>query len=388
MMDRGILLVDDEELILSSLGRELRPWLESRGLVCFQARSGAEALALLTERHEQVLVLVTDLRMPVMSGDKLVSEVRLRWPTIEAILISGYAEMQGLSRAIAAGIRGFVPKPWDSQTLTRELDKALDEQARIKKEAAVRNHLTDHLSRTRDIQRTLFRNDLLDAQKFRLSMIYRPLAEQFCGGDFYEIVRLSEDRCVVLVGDVGGHGSEAAFITGVLHTLIAQDEIFNLLSGSASPGYLLSRLNGLVFDHLVTEDSRTVALTVLLFDRGAGVVQVANAGGLPLIRVRDGEGSALHVQGFPLGLAADTAYRVHSMDLKSGDRWVLMTDGLVDRGRAGFLSSEEVVRRVTDGFAQWEGDGTGLHDIVESFQSQFVDRKFIDDLTLLAVEIV
>ncbi len=381
-MERGILFVDDEELILSSLGRELRPWLQSRGLVFFSVHSGAEALEFLSRNHRQVLVLVTDLRMPVIAGDELVAETKRRWPSVETVLISGYAEMRGLSRAVAAGIHGFIPKPWEPETLTAELDRALEarEAARI---AGVRtNELTYQLTRTREMQRTLFRNDTLDPSRFRSSLLYRPLAQQFCGGDFYEIVSLSPDRCAILLGDVSGHGSEAAFFTGVIHTLITQDEIFNLVAGSASPGYLLNRLNRLVFEHLA-DQSRTVALTVLLFDREEGKVQVANAGGLPLILVREGAGYSHHVQGLPLGLASETDYPVLTLGIRPGDRWVVMTDGLVDRGQAGFLSGPEVIRRVVEGL---EADGR-LETVLRAFQGT-TPEPFLDDLTLLGLEVV
>lgn len=382
-MERGILFVDDEELILSSLKRELRSWLEARHLTFFQAHSGAEAIDFLSLNHRQVLVLVTDLRMPVISGDALVAETRRRWPAIESVLISGYAEMQGLARAVAAGIRSFVPKPWEPETLTAELEKALGERERIRIAGVRTNELTYQLTRTREMQKTLFRNDQLNPARFRSSLLYRPLADQFCGGDFYEIVSLGADRCVVLLGDVSGHGSEAAFFTGVIHTLIVQDEIFNLLSGSASAGYLLRRLNQLVFDHLSIDQSRSVALSVLLFDRETGRVQVSNAGGLPLILVRQGKGTAHHVQGLPLGLAPDTAYPVLSVDCQPGDQWVVMTDGLVDRGQSGFVPGPEVVRTVVDGLA--DGD---LEAVLQGFQAAAGGKPFLDDLTILSLEVV
>lgn len=382
-MDRGVLVVDDEELILNSLGRELRPWLESHGLVYFQARSGLEALDFLSQRHRQVMILVTDLRMPGMAGDELVAEVRHRWPTIGAVLISGYAEMQGLSRAVTAGISGFVPKPWEPSALVAELDKALAERERLRQAGIRANELNYQLTRTRELQKTLFRNDDLDPTRFVRSLVYKPLADQLCGGDFYEIVGLDADRCVVLLGDVSGHGAEAAFYTGVIHTLITQDEIFNLLTGSASSGYLLNRLNRLVFDHLSNDQSRTVALTVMFFDREVGRVQISSAGGLPAILVRHGVGTPHLAQGLPLGLVPEADYPVLSVEIRSGDRWVVMTDGAVDRGQAGFLSGTEVVRTVARSLAT----GGHLETVFAAFQASSAG-PLVDDLTLIELEVV
>lgn len=383
-MDRGILFVDDEEHILNALGRELRPWFEKRGLALFQATSGSEALTFLKANARQVQVVVSDLKMPGMAGDELLATVQRNWPQIESVLISGYAEMQGLSRAVAAGIRAFVPKPWETASLIAELDRALAAREQRRLVSAEENHRTYQLTRTREMQKTLFRNDDLDPDRFLVGLTYRPLAEHFCGGDFYEIVRLSPGRCAVLLGDVAGHGAEAAFVTGVIHTLITQDEIFNLLAGSASTAYLLQRLNSLVFSTLSTERARNVAVTALLFDYDEGTVQVSNAGGLPLIRVRDGRGTSIHAHGFPLGLALDPEFQVLNLRTQPGDRWVLMTDGLVDRGQEGFINGADVVRLVTEGLET----GPGHDGVLRSIEAQFPQGRFVDDLTLLTVEVV
>ena len=383
-MEQGILFVDDEENILNALGRELRPWFGEKGLTWFQAKSGTEALKFLEASHSQVLVLVSDLKMPGMAGDELVSRVKATWPDIESVLISGHAEMQGLSRAVAAGIRGFVPKPWETATLTNELEKALEERERHRVENAEHHLMTWQLSRTQDMQRNLFRNDPLDPDRFHLDLSYLPLDGHFCGGDFYEVVNLSQDRCVVLLGDVSGSGSEAAFVTGVMHTLITQDEIFNLLAGSASPGYLLKRLNSLVFATLSTDKSRTIALTVLLFDYSEGTLKASNAGGLPLLRIRNGEGTALHLQGFPLGLTDEADYQVLNLRTQPGDRWVLMTDGMVDRGPDGLLGGPEVVELVTEGLK----GGGGHEAVLKAVRGRFPEGKFLNDLTLMTLEVI
>jgi len=383
-MERGILFVDDEEPILTALGRELRPWLQDRGLSFWKATSAEAALQFLRTEHGRVQVLVSDLKMPGMAGDELVARVKQFWPDIEAVLLSGHAEIQGLSRAVGAGIRGFVPKPWDTAGLTHELGKALDSRNRLREEDLQYNHLTSQLARTGDMQRTLFRRDELDPKRFRLELTYRPLEGHFCGGDFYEVVSLGPDRCVVLVGDVSGHGAAAAFVTGVLHTLITQDEIFNLLAGSASPAYLLNRLNDLFFSILAADQARNVSLSALVFDRSAGTLQLANAGGLPLILVRAGEGRTIHLPGFPLGLDPEAVYTVQTLDLVPGDRWVLMTDGLVDRGPEGLIPGPEVSQTVARAFV----DGGGHPAILEALGLRFPDGDFLDDLTLLSVEVV
>ncbi len=89
---------------------------------------------------------------------------------------------------------------------------------------------------------------------------------------------------------------------------------------------------------LSTDQARTVALTVLLFDSSEGTLKVSNAAGFPCCAFRNGGGTALHLQGFPLGLSDDADYQVLNLRTQPGDLWVMMTDGLVDRVPKAFLA--------------------------------------------------
>ena len=82
-----LLLVDDEENILSSLRRLLR----NQGYEIFTATGGEQALAMLEERP--VDLVISDARMPGMDGATLLAEVQRRWPDCMRILLTGYADI-------------------------------------------------------------------------------------------------------------------------------------------------------------------------------------------------------------------------------------------------------------------------------------------------------
>ena len=108
MEDRTVLFVDDEEKILKALRRGL---LEEPYKTLF-AGSGKEALEIL--EHNQVHVLITDMRMPEMNGLELLGIVKNKYPYIIRLILSGYAETETLLRAINEGeIYRFIPKPWN-----------------------------------------------------------------------------------------------------------------------------------------------------------------------------------------------------------------------------------------------------------------------------------
>lgn len=107
MNERTILFVDDEEKILKSLERGM---LDEPHRSLF-ANSGKEALEILEK--EQVHVLVTDMRMPEMSGIELLRIVKEKYPHIVRLVLSGYTQVGTLLTAINQGeIFRFLTKPW------------------------------------------------------------------------------------------------------------------------------------------------------------------------------------------------------------------------------------------------------------------------------------
>lgn len=109
---RRLLCVDDEENILAALRRCFAE--ESFEIVCVS--SGAAGLELLA--REPMAVVLSDQRMPGMSGTEFLREVRARWPETLRIILSGFAELSVVVTAINDGeINKFIAKPWIDEAL-------------------------------------------------------------------------------------------------------------------------------------------------------------------------------------------------------------------------------------------------------------------------------
>ena len=107
MEKRTVLFVDDEEKVLRSLKRGL---LDEPYKTLF-ASSGKEALEIL--QRNQVHVIVTDMRMPEMSGLELLRAVKEEYPNVIRMVLSGYTQVSTLLTAINQGeIFRFITKPW------------------------------------------------------------------------------------------------------------------------------------------------------------------------------------------------------------------------------------------------------------------------------------
>ncbi len=111
-MQRNLLLVDDEQNIQSALRRALK----RDGYTIHCAGSGADALAVLA--NHKIHVILSDQRMPGMTGSELFGEVSQRFPETIRIVLSGYADFNAVSDAINQGsIYKFLTKPWSDSLL-------------------------------------------------------------------------------------------------------------------------------------------------------------------------------------------------------------------------------------------------------------------------------
>jgi len=135
-----ILLVDDEDSILSALRRLLRR--ESYQVVT--ANGGQAGLDELARRR--VDVIVSDQRMPGMSGVEFLHRAKELYPDTVRMVLSGYADLQSITDAINEGaIYKFLSKPWDDERLKAEIEEAFrykalhDENRRLNLELQAAN---------------------------------------------------------------------------------------------------------------------------------------------------------------------------------------------------------------------------------------------------------
>ncbi|MGU7784358.1 HD domain-containing phosphohydrolase [Burkholderia sp. PU8-34] len=125
-----ILLVDDEPGVLSALRRLLR----QSGYDVRTADGGEAALEILASAD--VDLIVSDMRMPHMSGVEFLARARALYPDTMRILLTGYSEVESVARAVnEGGIYRYLNKPWDDHDLLLTIGQAL-EQRRLRSEAA------------------------------------------------------------------------------------------------------------------------------------------------------------------------------------------------------------------------------------------------------------
>ncbi len=225
METHTVLFVDDEPNIQKALQRLMR----QEPFEVITASRGAEALEILDRTSAQVVV--SDQRMPEMSGVELLAAVRERHPSVVRVMLTGHAEMDVAVDAVNHGqIFRLVTKPWNEDELKTTLRQALDHWD-LKQEIQRLNQVTREQNfRLQDMNRTLEdkvrdRTKQLVEKHLELRTAYvqtlRTLAEAVDAKDAY--TRGHSERVGVYASKVGRELGlpkdliERIYIAGLLH---------------------------------------------------------------------------------------------------------------------------------------------------------------------------
>ena len=238
--------------------------------------------------------------------------------------------------------------------------------------------------------RLSLKNDLEIARDIQLAMLPRgefraPGVEAFgmtrpantVGGDFYDVLPLSDGRVLLALGDVAGKGSPAALLMALLLAMLR-----TLVDEGLEDADLVSRLNTQIVKH--APRSRFVTLFIASFDPRTGAMVYVNAGqNPPLLRRTNGSYERLRAGGMALGMFENATYSSGRVDLAPGDVLVMYSDGITEAEDAFERPFDEAgVQGVVDSpdWASAKELGWAMFAAVESHRQE---RRLLDDLTVL-----
>jgi sigma-B regulation protein RsbU (phosphoserine phosphatase) len=379
---RYILFVDDEPAILTSLYRLAREWAEDRGLTIRTAESGSRAQEILEEIGEDVWVMVSDLKMPGMSGAALIEQTRAAFAHIVTMVVTGYADLAQLNRTIHAGIFAYASKPWDNDELLREIDRAY-EHARIQRDNAryVRT-LETELSWAGELQQKLLEVELPARRDMSVEITYRPLPWLSRGGDYHDVIPFGDDGIIIMVGDVSGHGVRAAFVTAFLKAMIYRGYVRQQLSGGFSPAAFLAWLNQHIIDQFTGISDVVLTFSASFLDVRRRRLITAGAGNETVCVTRAAGDFCVNASGPMIGVARDVSFTDVTTDLEPKDTITCMTDGMYKNHKQGHrLPAETVLRLLRE-------HPFGANDVlVRAFAQALAMPEPADDITMIRVQI-
>jgi len=144
-----LLIVDDEPNVCDSVHDLLRR--EFRVLRANSAQEGYEIM-----RNEEVHIVMSDQRMPQITGVELLAKVKSKYPQAVRMLFTGFADLESIIAAINQGhIFGFLKKPWQPEELEAAVRQAAQEYDRLTEIAREREELLDVIKSLQDRVTTL-----------------------------------------------------------------------------------------------------------------------------------------------------------------------------------------------------------------------------------------
>lgn len=230
---------------------------------------------------------------------------------------------------------------------------------------------------TQTLQQATMPSNLAHPPNASLSAAYLPAAEEEqVGGDWYDAFELEDDRILLTVGDVTGHGLQASVIMGKLRHALNVVALYE-----SDPVRILDVAEAIVLRRYPNALSTAF---VAVMDTKAETVTYANAGHpRPIVRMRDGTVRTLAADGVPIGVRrlalADPAF---TEGLRDVELLVLYTDGLTEAAKdplAGERRLMEVVARE---------EAVLLTDAAEFVKASCIGGGAADDVAVLALNFV
>ncbi len=117
-----ILLIEDEAQVAALTAETL----VGEGYRVILAQDGFEALKIYRNVGKQIGLVILDFFLPVMDGDAVFDELHVLNPEVDVVLSGGLAKQQKINAMLGQGLRGFIRKPYSSQTLLAQVRSTLD----------------------------------------------------------------------------------------------------------------------------------------------------------------------------------------------------------------------------------------------------------------------
>lgn len=287
-----------------------------------------------------------------------------------AVLFIGGFALAAVLAVILAAIVFTIQQYRLGLRLERERS-AYEEQRRRAAEARAAYETEKRIA---DILQDAFAERLLPSlPAVSFSATYVPATEQAkIGGDWYDALQLSEDRVLVAIGDVTGHGIDAVVAMNKARQLLISYALLD-----ATPAGVLERVNS----DLVRSTSPLITAICGVIDTRKREFVYACAGHPPPVVVEPGgHAKLLDFGSLPLGVAANPGYRTSRAELGPGAMLVLYTDGLIEyshdlaAGEAALLEAAEAVAGLPG-----SDPAAAIRDRI------FRDEKVSDDVAILTV---
>lgn len=390
-MESRILIADDQPDVL----RALCLLLKGHGYTTETVTSPSDLLDALGRSEYDLLLMDLNYARDTTSGREGL-DLLTRLKSIDGVppivVMTGWATVGIAVEAMQHGVTDFVEKPWTNSQLLEVLRKQITlgrerrESARLavqenqaQKVIASQFHEQEHeIAEARAIQEGFLPKEIPQLAGYEIAAAWQ--SARVVGGDYFDVLPFDGEVCGLCIADVAGKGLPAALLMSNL-----QAAVRGLASPSLSPEALCARLNALLCRNIASD--RFVTLFYAHLDGPARQLRYVSAGhNPPFVLHRDGSHERLREGGLVLGVFANQSFKSGTVQLQSGDRMVLYTDGVTEASNS---EDEEFGEERVLQVLQQDPTQTAMEIQKNILQAaaQFSRGPWQDDATLLVVAV-
>jgi sigma-B regulation protein RsbU (phosphoserine phosphatase) len=309
-----VLIVDDkilnQKVLVAILGKN--------NFRTITASNGREARQLAVKMKPDLILL--DIMMPVEDGFEACKKLKSNPVTadIPVIFISALDDAENKVQGLSIGGIDYITKPFNKEEVLVRVKNYLKLYQNYERIICSQS---EKLSQIKDAQKAiLVKPEELPEAKFAVK--YRPVLE--AGGDFYDVFETSDGIFEYFMADISGHDIGASFATSALKALVRNN---------SSQLYTISEIASTINKILCTifKQGQHITSAYLRLDRKRREVNYLNAGHLPIIYIpKTRDIQLLEANNGIIGTFKDTLFTYNTIDADPGDKFLLITDGLVE----------------------------------------------------------
>jgi sigma-B regulation protein RsbU (phosphoserine phosphatase) len=376
------LIADDQPDVRAAL----RLLLKGAGYQTEAADSPKAVLDAIQQQKFDLVLMDLNYARDTTSGKEgldLISSIQALDHDLPIVVMTAWATVDLAVDAMRLGVRDFVQKPWENSRLLRKLRTHIEQgQARRRQQdheaqARVRDHqLKLEMDEAREIQRGLMPRRMPTLRGFSLACAWQPAHD--VSGDYLAAFKFNESHAALCVADVAGKGFPAALLMSNM-----QAALKSLACESISPSELCVKLNQLMCGN--TPLRKFVSCFYGDLDLASQKLTYSNAGHNPPLLMRpNGEWSRLDQGGCVIGAFAESDYTQQEIQLRSGDKLLLFTDGVTEsRNAAGEEFGEERLQECLRSYPR--RNAAELRTLILNEVTRFCSNNFDDDAALMVV---